>query len=72
MDIKRTESRDNPPSRRGFLTLAAAAGAGTALGVLPAFTASAAPLRPTESPMLAAADAAKNQLWWGLPAPPTR
>lgn len=70
VDIKRTESRDNPPSRRGFLTLAAAAGAGTALGVLPAFTASAAPLRPTESPMLAAADAAKNQLWWGAPGSP--
>ncbi|MEU9290483.1 glycoside hydrolase N-terminal domain-containing protein [Streptomyces sp. NPDC048275] len=70
VDIKRTESRDNTASRRGFLALAAAAGAGTALGVLPAFTASAAPLRPTESPMLSAADAAKNQLWWGAPGSP--
>ncbi|TKA08160.1 glycoside hydrolase family 95 protein [Actinacidiphila oryziradicis] len=67
MDIQHTESRDNRPSRRGFLALAAAAGVGTALGGLPAFTASAAPLRPTDSPMLSAADAAKNQLWWQAP-----
>jgi alpha-L-fucosidase 2 len=67
VDIQHTESRDNRPSRRGFLALAAAAGAATALGGLPAFTASAAPLRPTESPMLSAADAAKNQLWWQAP-----
>ncbi|WP_405727672.1 glycoside hydrolase family 95 protein [Streptomyces sp. NBC_01537] len=66
MDIQ----NDNRPSRRGFLALAAAAGAAgaaTALCGLPAFTASAAPLRPTESPMLSAADAAKNQLWWQAP-----
>ncbi|MGX5185962.1 glycosyl hydrolase family 95 catalytic domain-containing protein [Streptomyces avermitilis] len=67
MDIQQTAPRDNKPSRRGFLALAAAAGAATALGGLPAFTASAAPFRPTESPMLSAADAAKNQLWWGAP-----
>ncbi|MFI5751722.1 glycosyl hydrolase family 95 catalytic domain-containing protein [Streptomyces sp. NPDC051644] len=67
MDIQHTESRDNRPSRRGFLALAAAAGAATALGGLPAFTASAAPLRPTESPMLSETDAAKNQLWWQAP-----
>jgi alpha-L-fucosidase 2 len=67
VDIQHSESRDNRPSRRGFLGLAAAAGAATALGGLPAFSASAAPLRPTESPMLSAADAAKNQLWWQAP-----
>ncbi|MFJ8024795.1 glycosyl hydrolase family 95 catalytic domain-containing protein [Streptomyces sp. NPDC096311] len=67
MDVQHTASRDNTPSRRGFLALAAAAGAATALGGLPAFTASAAPLRPTASPMLSAADAAKNQLWWSAP-----
>jgi alpha-L-fucosidase 2 len=67
VDIQHTEPRDNRPSRRGFLGLAAAAGAATALGGLPAFSASAAPLRPTESPMLSAADAAKNQLWWQAP-----
>ncbi|MFD4527544.1 glycoside hydrolase N-terminal domain-containing protein [Streptomyces sp. NPDC058470] len=67
VDIQHTKPSDNTPSRRGFLALAAAAGAGTALGILPTFTASAAPLRPTESPMLSAADAAKNQLWWQAP-----
>lgn len=72
VDVQHNASRDNTPNRRGFLALAAAAGAATALGGLPAFTASAAPLRPTASPMLSAADAAKNQLWWGLPAPPSR
>jgi alpha-L-fucosidase 2 len=67
VDNQHNASRDNTPSRRGFLALAAAAGAATALGALPAFTASAAPLRPTQSPMLSAADAAKNQLWWQAP-----
>ena len=70
MDIQHTESADNRPSRRGFLTLAAAAGAAGALGGLPAFTASAEPARPTLSPMAAAADAAKNQLWWQAPGSP--
>ncbi|HXA59617.1 MAG TPA: glycoside hydrolase N-terminal domain-containing protein, partial [Streptosporangiaceae bacterium] len=64
MDIQHTESRDNRPSRRGFLGLAAAAGVATALSGLPTFSASAAPLRPTESPMLSAADTTKNLLWW--------
>ncbi|WP_377273581.1 glycoside hydrolase N-terminal domain-containing protein [Peterkaempfera sp. SMS 1(5)a] len=70
MDIQDTEPRGNRPGRRGFLTLAAAVGAATALGGLPAFTASAAPLRPTESPLLTAADAAKNLLWWQAPGSP--
>lgn len=70
MDIQHTEPSDDAPSRRGFLALAAAAGAGTALGILPTFTASAAPLRPTESPMLSAAAAAKNELWWQAPGSP--
>ncbi|WP_330342152.1 glycosyl hydrolase family 95 catalytic domain-containing protein [Streptomyces sp. NBC_00557] len=62
-----TASRDNHPSRRGFLTLAATAGAAAALGGLPSFTASAAPARPTSSPLLPAAAAARNQLWWQAP-----
>ncbi|MFF3916907.1 glycoside hydrolase N-terminal domain-containing protein [Streptomyces sp. NPDC001852] len=62
-----TESRDDHPNRRGFLALAATAGAAAALGGLPAFTASAAPVRPTSSPLLSAAAAAKNQLWWQAP-----
>jgi alpha-L-fucosidase 2 len=67
MDTQYTESGNNRPSRRSFLALAAAAGAATALGGLPTFAASAAPRRPTTSPMLSAADAAKNQLWWQAP-----
>ncbi|MFG3009870.1 glycoside hydrolase N-terminal domain-containing protein [Streptomyces cinerochromogenes] len=51
----------NPSSRRGFLGLAAATGALTAL---PAFTATAAPRRPTAVP---AADT-RHQLWWRAPA----
>ncbi|MET9449909.1 glycosyl hydrolase family 95 catalytic domain-containing protein [Streptomyces cinerochromogenes] len=51
----------NTPSRRGFLGLAAATGALTAL---PAFTATAAPRRPTAVP---AADT-RHQLWWRAPA----
>ncbi|MFF4752154.1 glycosyl hydrolase family 95 catalytic domain-containing protein [Streptomyces sp. NPDC002514] len=70
MDIQHTESRDDHPSRRGFLTLAATAGVTAALAGLPAFTASAAPLRPTSSPLLPAAAAAKNQLWWQAPGSP--
>ncbi|MFE7156645.1 glycoside hydrolase N-terminal domain-containing protein [Streptomyces sp. NPDC057636] len=54
------------PSRRGLLSLAAAAGAATALGGLPAFTASAAPQRPTGSPVLPVGP--QNQLWWQAPA----
>ncbi|MFE3142580.1 glycoside hydrolase N-terminal domain-containing protein [Streptomyces scopuliridis] len=69
VDIPHTPSPDNShrPSRRGFLALTAAAGAATALAGLPAFSASAAPLRPTESPLLSPADAARNQLWWQAP-----
>ncbi|RKR86442.1 alpha-L-fucosidase 2 [Micromonospora pisi] len=67
MDIRNTDSSDIRPSRRGFLAMAAASGAATALGGLPAFSASAAPRRPAESPMLAAGDAASNQLWWQAP-----
>ncbi|PWR04761.1 hypothetical protein DKT68_30335 [Micromonospora acroterricola] len=68
MDFRNTPSR---PSRRGFLALAAATGAATALGGLPTFAASAAPRRPTESPLLAADAAAKNQLWWQAPGSAT-
>ncbi|MFE9353136.1 glycoside hydrolase N-terminal domain-containing protein [Streptomyces olivaceoviridis] len=50
-----------PPSRRGFLALAAATGA---LASLPAFTATAAPRRPTAVP---SADA-RHRLWWRAPA----
>ena len=67
MDTQHTASRDNHPSRRGFLALAATAGATAALGGLPAFTASAAPQRPATSPLLSASAAAKNQLWWQAP-----
>ncbi|MFE9611245.1 glycoside hydrolase N-terminal domain-containing protein [Streptomyces sp. NPDC006012] len=70
MDTQHTESRDDQPSRRGFLTLAATAGVTAALAGLPAFTASAAPLRPTSSPLLPADAAAKNQLWWQAPGSP--
>ncbi|CAG7647889.1 glycosyl hydrolase family 95 catalytic domain-containing protein [Actinacidiphila bryophytorum] len=58
--------RPGTTGRRGFLALAAATGAAALCG-LPAFTASAAPLRPARSPLLPAADAAKNQLWWQAP-----
>ncbi|MEU9991188.1 glycoside hydrolase N-terminal domain-containing protein [Streptomyces sp. NPDC048045] len=49
------------PSRRGFLALAAATGA---LASLPAFTATAAPQRPTATP----APDPRHQLWWQAPA----
>ncbi|MEU1404599.1 glycoside hydrolase N-terminal domain-containing protein [Streptomyces sp. NPDC005728] len=52
---------ETPPSRRGFLTVAAATGA---LAALPAFTATAAPRRPTEAP----APDPRHQLWWRAPA----
>ncbi|OLZ68948.1 hypothetical protein AV521_19415 [Streptomyces sp. IMTB 2501] len=70
MDIQHTASRDDHPSRRGFLAVAAAAGTAAALGGLPAFTASAAPVRPTSSPLLSPAVAARNQLWWQEPGSP--
>ncbi|MER6225356.1 glycoside hydrolase N-terminal domain-containing protein [Streptomyces sp900105755] len=50
----------NHPSRRSFLTLAAVTGA---LAGLPAFTASAAPVRST-APLAAA----RHRLWWQAPA----
>ncbi|GAB3966538.1 hypothetical protein GCM10029978_031930 [Actinoallomurus acanthiterrae] len=71
MDTQHPESGDNRHSRRNFLGLAAAAGAAAALSGLPTFTASAAPRRPTDSPLLSAADAAKNQLWWRAPGSST-
>ncbi|PKW05872.1 alpha-L-fucosidase 2 [Streptomyces sp. 1222.5] len=52
---------EHPPSRRGFLTLAAATGA---LASLPAFTATAAPRRPTELPP----SDDRHRLWWRAPA----
>ncbi|MEV4812333.1 glycosyl hydrolase family 95 catalytic domain-containing protein [Micromonospora avicenniae] len=67
MDIRNNHSRDIRPSRRGFLALAAASGVATALGGLPTFAVSAAPRRPTESPLLSPGDAARNQLWWLAP-----
>ncbi|MFI6761041.1 glycosyl hydrolase family 95 catalytic domain-containing protein [Micromonospora sp. NPDC050417] len=67
MDNRNTDSPDLRPSRRGFLAMAAASGAVTALGGLPAFSASAAPRRPAESPVLADHDATRNQLWWQAP-----
>lgn len=71
MDIQHTDPTGHRTSRRRFLALAAAAGTSAALGGLNAFTASAAPPRPTQSPMLSAADAAKNQLWWQAPGSST-
>lgn len=50
-----------PPSRRDVLALAAATGA---LASLPAFTATAAPQRPTEAP----APDSRHHLWWRAPA----
>jgi alpha-L-fucosidase 2 len=67
---------DKHPSRRDFLALSAAAGlsaglgAAAGLGAQPAFAASPAPRRPTESPMLAAADVARHELWWQAPGGP--
>ncbi|MEU9387165.1 glycoside hydrolase N-terminal domain-containing protein, partial [Streptomyces sp. NPDC048279] len=51
---------DNHPSRRSFLALAAATGA---LAALPSFTASAAPVRSSES-----LTAPRHRLWWQAPA----
>lgn len=52
----------NRPTRRLFLGL----GASAALGSLPAFTAHAAPARPTAAPLVPAADA--TTLWYPEPA----
>ncbi|MFE7068512.1 glycoside hydrolase N-terminal domain-containing protein [Streptomyces sp. NPDC057620] len=59
------KSRPAEPSRRRLLSLAAATGVATALGGLPAFTATAAPQRPTDSPL--PKGSAHNRLWWQAP-----
>ncbi|MET7827041.1 glycoside hydrolase N-terminal domain-containing protein [Streptomyces sp. NPDC005386] len=59
-------ARPDHPSRRTALSLAATAGLTAALGGLPAFTASAAPVRPNADTPQAAATAA-DQLWWQAP-----
>ncbi len=66
MDNQHTPGPAAPPSRRGFLSLAGALGTATALGGLPAFTASAAPARPTVSPMLP--QDATTRMWYRAPA----
>ncbi|GAA2364393.1 glycosyl hydrolase family 95 catalytic domain-containing protein [Streptomyces cuspidosporus] len=52
------------PRRRSLLSLAATAGLTAALGGLPAFTASAAPRRPTSEP---APSSPQDRLWWRAP-----
>lgn len=59
------DSNPTEPSRRRLLSLAAAAGVATALGGLPAFTASAAPQRPADAPL--PKGSSRNQLWWQAP-----
>lgn len=56
----------NAPSRRTFLGLGTGFGAALALNALPAFTAHAAPNRPTTSPLVPADDA--TTLWYPEPA----
>ncbi|MGW0082147.1 glycosyl hydrolase family 95 catalytic domain-containing protein [Streptomyces sp. NPDC003393] len=56
--------RPHHPSRRTLLSLAATAGLTTALAGLPAFTASAAPRRPTTAPP---PTSPRDQLWWQAP-----
>ncbi|WP_121704303.1 glycoside hydrolase N-terminal domain-containing protein [Streptomyces sp. E5N298] len=53
------------PSRRTLLSLTAAAGLTGVLGGLPAFTASAAPARPAETPAGRTDD--RHVLWWQAP-----
>jgi alpha-L-fucosidase 2 len=66
VDIQRTDPPGPPTQRRTFLSLAGAVGALTALGGLPAFSASAAPRRPVRSPL--PAEHPKTELWWQAPA----
>lgn len=66
MDTQRSAPSERHPSRRGLLSLAAATGTLAALGGLPAFTASAAPVRPEASPLLP--PDATTSLWWQAPA----
>ncbi|MFD3923496.1 glycoside hydrolase N-terminal domain-containing protein [Streptomyces sp. NPDC058595] len=56
------------PTRRRALTLAAGAGALTALGGLPAFAASPPPKRPVLSPMLAEGEGSTTRMWYRAPA----
>ncbi|WP_328476742.1 glycoside hydrolase family 95 protein [Streptomyces sp. NBC_00377] len=59
----------NPrPTDPGRRTLLAAGLTSAALAGLPAFTASAAPVRPTGSDSPSPADAARHRLWWQAPA----
>ncbi|MCX4911342.1 glycoside hydrolase N-terminal domain-containing protein [Streptomyces sp. NBC_00878] len=60
------DSNPTEPSRRRLLSLAAATGIATALGGLPAFTASAAPQRPADAPL--PKGSSRDQLWWQAPA----
>ncbi|MGW7597453.1 glycosyl hydrolase family 95 catalytic domain-containing protein [Streptomyces antimycoticus] len=53
------------PNRRTALSLAATAGLTAALGALPAFTASAAPRRPADTPPLTGTS--PDRLWWQAP-----
>ncbi|TWD13510.1 alpha-L-fucosidase 2 [Streptomyces sp. T12] len=55
----------NEPSRRTLLSLATTAGLTAALGTLPTFTASAAPVRPTDNHR--PADSSRHLLWWRTP-----
>ncbi|ACU71473.1 conserved hypothetical protein [Catenulispora acidiphila DSM 44928] len=72
MDSQRHDPDHPHPSRRGVLAFAAVAGAAaTTFGMRPAFAATSAPVRPTRSPLLSAAQAAKNQLWWQAPGSPS-
>jgi alpha-L-fucosidase 2 len=66
VDLRPAAPPHRPTSRRGFLSLAAATGAVTALGGLPAFTAAASPRRPLTSPP--PAEGATTELWWQAPA----
>ncbi|MFH9548302.1 glycosyl hydrolase family 95 catalytic domain-containing protein [Streptomyces sp. NPDC017435] len=59
----------NPrPTDPGRRTLLAAGLTSAALAGLPAFTASAAPVRPTGPDSPSPADAARHRLWWRAPA----
>ncbi|NEC88791.1 glycoside hydrolase N-terminal domain-containing protein [Streptomyces sp. SID12501] len=66
MDTPRPDSPRTLPGRRGLLSFAAASGALAALGGAPAFTASAAPARPADSPMVSKGTG--TELWWQAPA----
>ncbi|GEC06161.1 hypothetical protein SSP24_38160 [Streptomyces spinoverrucosus] len=59
------DPRSPDPSRRTLLSVATTGSLAAALGGLPAFTASAAPQRPTTSPLLTGSD--RDGLWWQAP-----